>query len=90
MVGKKVSSVRKHSYINSFAFGNAIGIVSLLALVLSAIMVWFSAWSGSVIIEKYPIPFSFNNWSIILGFIEAYVLGYIGGWIVAKLYNSTI
>ena len=73
-----------------YAFGHAFGIVSVLALILYAVMVWFGSYDGTIIINQYPLGFSFDNWTIIIGLIETYVLSYIGGWIFAKVYNSAL
>jgi len=78
------------SRLSPYAFGHALGIVSVLALLLYAVMVWFSNYSGAVIIQQYPIAFSFNSWTLIIGLIETYVLSYIGGWIFVKVYNVTL
>ncbi|MCH7568922.1 MAG: hypothetical protein IIA87_05900 [Nanoarchaeota archaeon] len=76
--------------LSPYAFGNAIGIVSAIGLFFYAVMVWFGDFSGAIITSQYPIPFSFNSWTILIGLIETYVFSYIGGWIFVKIYNKTI
>jgi hypothetical protein len=74
--------------LSAYGFGHALGIVSVLALLLYAVMYWFGSYDASIVISQYPLGFSFSDWTIIIGLIETYVLGYIGGWIFAKVYNG--
>ena len=83
-------SLTSRNKLSPYAFGNALGIISVIGLLLYAIMSWFSDYTGTVILEQYPLPFSFNDWTIIIGFIETYVLSYIGGWIFVLVYNKTL
>lgn len=76
------------SRLDAYAFANAAGMVCSLIILFYAVMVWFGAFEGSIIYNQYPIPFTFNSISLIIGFIETYVMGYISGWIFAKLYNT--
>jgi len=76
--------------LSAYAFGHAAGIVSIIALLLYAFMTWFGDFNGSIIIQQYPINFSFDNWTVIIGLIETYVLAYIGGWIFVKIYNGVV
>ena len=93
-VVRTVNSVRAVAFgggrLSAFALGHALGIVSIVALILYAVLSWFSGFNSAIIIGQYPIGFSFNDWTIIIGVIEAYVIGYIGGWILAKVYNMTL
>ena len=74
--------------LSAYGFGHALGIVSILALLLYAIMYWFGNFDASIILNQYPLGFSFDDWTIIIGLIETYVLSYIGGWIFVKIYNK--
>ena len=78
------------SYISPYALGNALGILSVIALLFYAVMVWFGSYNANFIIQQYPIPFKFSTISLLLGLIQTYVLSYIGGWILAKIYNSSL
>ena len=71
-----------------YALAHSLGIVSAIALLLYAAMSWFGSYDSSIVINQYPVPFSFSDWTIIIGLIQGYVLAYIGGWIFAKLYNK--
>ena len=76
--------------LSPYAFGHALGMLSVVALLFYTVMVWFSDYSGAIIIQQYPLSFSFYNWTIVIGLIETYVLSYIAGWIFAKIYNETM
>ena len=84
------ASVLGGGTLRAYAFGHAFGIVSIIALLFYAVMVWFGSYDGSIIINQYPLGFSFNSWTLIIGLIETYVLSYIGGWIFAKVYNRAL
>jgi len=73
-----------------YAFGHALGMVSVVALLFYTVMAWLSDYSGNIIIQQYPLTFSFYDWTIIIGLLQTYVLSYIAGWIFAKIYNETI
>ena len=87
-IRRAVGSVRNFGDVGKlkiYAFANALGIVSALALFFYAVMSWLDAtYTGAVIIQQYPIPFSFNDFSLIVGIIETYVLSFIAGWIFAN------
>ena len=78
------------SYISPYSLGNALGILSVIALLFYAVMVWFGSYNANFIIQQYPISFKFNTVSLLIGLIQTYVLSYIGGWILAKIYNSSL
>ena len=78
------------AYLRPYAIGNALGIVSLLCLLFYAVMSWFSNYDASVIIQQYPIGFSFENWSILIGLVQTYVFGYVFGWIFTRIYNRSL
>lgn len=75
--------------LSPYGFGHALGIVSAIALLFYAVMIWFGSFDSSLITSKYPLSFSFSNWTLLIGLIQTYVLSYIGGWIFAKVYNRT-
>lgn len=93
MAKRKKRSVRnlisRVSKLRAYAFGHAFGLVSVIGLFFYGVMSWFSSYTGDVIIEQFPLSFSFNNWTLIIGLIEAYVLSYIFGWIFVQIYNRT-
>ncbi len=78
------------SKLNSFALGNSLGIVSAIMIAFYAVMVWFGGFNGNIIIQQYPLGFSFNDWTLLIGLIETYAMGYILGWILAKVYNKSL
>jgi hypothetical protein len=97
MVRRKIRPVRRairavltprSARLNAYGFGHAFGIVSIIALLFYAVMSWFGGYNASIIINQYPLDFSFDDWTILIGLIQTYVLSYIGGWIFAKVYNK--
>ena len=99
MVGKKFtrykiktisSNVTSKTKLGPYAAGHALGMVSVVAILFYTVMVWFSDYNASVIIQQYPLRFSFYDWTLIIGFLQTYVLSYVAGWIFAKIYNETI
>jgi hypothetical protein len=93
----RAARVRRHvssgeggkSKLRPYAFGHSVGLISVIALLFYTFMAWFTDYNASIIIQQYPIVFSLNNWTIIIGLIQTYVLSYIGGWIFVKIYNKT-
>jgi hypothetical protein len=86
---KRTGVVKARPLLRAYAFGHALGLMSVVALLFYTIMVWFSDFNASIIIQQFPIKFSFFDWTIILGLIQTYVLSYIAGWIFVKIYNKT-
>jgi hypothetical protein len=87
----KPSQTQAHAIVLSpYSFGHALGSVSVFALLFYMAMVWFAGFPGSIIVQKFPLGFSFTNWTVILGLIETYAMGYVGGWIAAKIYNRSL
>ncbi len=73
-----------------YALGNALGFVAIFSLVMYAILSWFAGFTPAIITDQYPLPFNFDDWTILMGLVQAYVLGYVGGWIIAYLYNRSL
>lgn len=71
-----------------YALGNALGLMSMIILIFYGLFVWFSDYETAFIIAKYPIGFSFYDWTILFGLLQSYVMFYVAGWVFAKLYNS--
>jgi hypothetical protein len=86
----RLASAPKVGKLNAYGFGHAFGIVSIIALLFYAVMYWFGGYNSSMIINQYPLGFSFDDWTIIIGVVQTYVLGYIGGWIFVKVYNRSL
>ena len=84
----KSSSSKSHK-LRDYAFGHALGLVSSICLLFYAVMTWFSSYTGEIIVEQFPIVFSFSDWTLIIGLVETYALSYIFGWIFVKIYNRT-
>jgi uncharacterized integral membrane protein len=78
------------SRLSSYAFGHSFGLVSVLGMLLYTIMAWFSNFNPAFVTNQYPLSFSVYDWTLIVGLLQTYVLGYIGGWIFAKIYNQTV
>jgi len=76
------------SKLSSYGFGHALGVVSVVVMLLYAVMTWFGDFNSSIITQQYPLVFSFSDWTILLGLVQTYVLSYIGGWIFVKVYNK--
>ena len=92
MVKRKsvVYETKVKAKLSPYALGHALGMVSVVALLFYTVMVWFGDYAGAIIIQQYPLSFSFYNWTIIIGLVQTYVLSYIAGWIFSKIYNETI
>ncbi len=91
-ISKKVSTVKitePKNFLSPYAFGHSLGLVSAILMLILAVMAWFSDYNGYLITEILPVSFSFTNWTLIIGLLELYVLGYIAGWVFAGLYNKT-
>ncbi len=76
-----------------YAFSNALGIVSAIAIVLVYIMSLTTSYNGQIIVDQYPLSGSLGinstSFLMIITLIEAYVLSYIAGWIFVMIYNKT-
>ncbi len=87
---------KSHNKVNSesktdlkpYALGHALGMMSMIVLVFYGIFVWFSDYESAFLIAKYPISFSFYDWTMLFGLVQSYVMFYILGWGFARLYNS--
>lgn len=71
-----------------YALGHAAGMMAMIVLIFYGLFVWFSDFDAAYLIAKYPIGFSFYDWTILIGLLQSYVMFYVMGWIFAKLYNS--
>ncbi len=71
-----------------YALGHALGTMSMMVLVFYGLFVWFSNYESAFIIAKYPIAFSFYDWTMLFGLVQSYVMFYVLGWIFARFYNS--
>lgn len=71
-----------------YALGHAMGMMSMIVLVFYGLFVWFSNYDFSFIVAKYPIAFSFYDWTFLFGLVQSYVMFYVLGWVFARLYNS--
>jgi hypothetical protein len=88
---KKFSEPRdsaNHGFLKPHAMGHAMGMLSMIVLVFYGLFVWFSNYESAFIIAKYPIAFSFFDWTMLFGLVQSYVMFYVLGWAFAKLYNS--
>jgi predicted lysophospholipase L1 biosynthesis ABC-type transport system permease subunit len=85
----KTVSLGRSRGLSPYAFGNAFGVVSVIALLFYSVMVWFASFDVTVIISKYPLGFSFDDWTILIGLAQTYAMSYVGGWIFARIYNKT-
>lgn len=87
---KRIFEKAVSATLSPYALGHSIGIAGVIVLLFYAVIVWFGAYSGELIVGKYPLPFSFSDWTIIVGLIETYVFGYVTGWIIANIYNKKL
>ena len=78
----------KSNGLKPYAFGHAFGMLTMLIIVFYGLFVWFSDYDPTFIVAKYPISFSFTDWTFLFGLVQGYVLSYILGWVFAKFYNS--
>jgi hypothetical protein len=88
----KIEQKTAHSKIllGPYAFANSLGLTALIFTLIYAVMAWFGDYDAQVITGLFPVPFSFENWSILLGVAQIYVFSYVFGWIMAKIYNKTL
>ena len=70
-----------------YALGHAMGMMAMIVLVFYGLFVWFSDFDSAYIIAKYPIAFSFFDWTMLFGLLQSYVMFYVLGWVFAKMYN---
>lgn len=87
-IATKVSHSSGFAKLKPYALAHSFGLVSALAIVFYAIMSWLGDFDASVIAAQYPIPFSFDGVSFIIGLLQTYVFGFIGAWIFVKIYNA--
>lgn len=85
-----VKEVRTKFLLGPYAFANSIGLTAAVFLLAYGVTVWFSDYTGTAIINLFPVPFSFLNWTIVFGLAQAYVFFYIFGWVFVKFYNKTL
>ena len=78
----------KSGWLKPYALGHTLGMMSMMILVFYGLFVWFSNYESAFLIAKYPISFSFYDWTILFGLVQSYVMFYVLGWVFAKLYNS--
>lgn len=71
-----------------YALGHALGMMAMVVLVFYGLFVWFSDFDTAFIIAKYPIGFSFYDWTILIGLVQSYVMFYVMAWAFARFYNS--
>lgn len=71
-----------------YALGHALGMMAMIVLVFYGLFVWFSDFDTAFIVAKYPIGFSFYDWTILIGLLQSYVMFYVLGWTFARFYNS--
>jgi len=76
------------SGLRPYALGHALGMLSMLMVVFYGLFVWFGTYDATFIVAQYPIAFEFTDWTFLFGLVQSYVLGYVLGWVFAKLYNS--
>jgi uncharacterized membrane protein (DUF485 family) len=92
MVKKRVSrssNVGSSRELNVHSVAHALGILNLIVIVFYAVFVWFAGYEGLYVARQFPITFNFNDWTFIFGIVQAYVLGYVAGWIFARIYNKS-
>lgn len=82
------SSAIKSGDLRPYALGHALGMMSMMVLVFYGLFVWFSNYDSLFIVAKYPIGFSFYDWTMLFGLLQSYVMFYVLGWVFAKFYNT--
>ena len=92
MVKKRMvrSPFERGARLNAHALAHALGMLSLICIVFYALFVWFAGYEGLYVARQYPITFDFNDWTFIFGLVQSYVLGYVAGWIFARIYNRAV
>ena len=76
--------------LNPYAIGHALGLMSVLVLVFYGLFVWFGTYDPTFISVKYPLSFSFYDWTFLFGLVETYVMGYVLGLVFSRFYNSVL
>ena len=74
--------------LNQVALGSAAGIVCGVGLFLTTLAVmWLGGGEHLILLKKFYLGYSISFVGAILGLVYAFVDGFIGGWLVAFLYN---
>lgn len=86
-MAKRMNAFQLHIKLNPYAFANALGLVSIIGMVVYGALVWFGGYDASVIVAQYPVSFAFDDWTFLFGIVQTYVISYVMGWIFARIYN---
>lgn len=86
-IQSRVSEMRPGDF-KPYAMGHATGMMSMIVLVFYGLFVWFSNYESTFIVAKYPISFSFLDWTFLFGLVQSYVMFYVLGWMFARFYNT--
>jgi ABC-type antimicrobial peptide transport system permease subunit len=86
---KKKGSEKVSEKLNETALGYAIGIVSGAGMLLIGILGSFGIYAGMAkAMGQWHMLFSLSPVGIILGAIEAALMGFIAGYAIAFIYNK--
>jgi hypothetical protein len=84
-----MSSVKPSGMVlRPYAMGHALSTLAVIWIVFYGVFVWFGGYNSSFVVARYPIAFSFLDWTFLFGLAQTYAIAYVFGWIFAKLYNS--
>lgn len=75
--------------LNAKALGYSLAILSGLFMLLLGILGNLGIYMGGVeMMEQWHMFFNLSIGGIVAGTVEALVLGFIGGWLIAYFYNK--
>jgi len=75
--------------LNAVALGYSLAILSGLCMLLLGIFGYFGVYAGAVgMMGQWHMFFSISPFGIITGIIEAVIIGFICGWLIAYFYNK--
>lgn len=75
--------------LNELAFGYSLAIVSALCMLLLGIAGNMGIYTGAVgMMEEWHMFFSLSIGGIIGGILEAGVISFVAGWLIAWVYNK--
>ena len=87
---KTIRKVKRFAKIDSLAFALAVGILSALCMLICGIIGSFGYWPNfnEFVAEFYVGYTPFSILGVLFGAVYAFLDGFIGGYIIAWLYNK--
>jgi len=88
---KHKGGIKMDKELNGFALGSALAILSSLCMLLIGILGNLGLYTGAVkMMQAWHIFFSLSVLGILAGIIEAAIVSFIFGWLLAFIYNKFV